>query len=106
MSTIETTFADAKGTEANQHAKKLAKAKSSKKAKQYETVYSRKGYKVVKVVVKPNGVYQEYIGNLTKKGGEAEALKTQIEIWKKEKVWFEEFQLEDYTKSQLQKLTK
>lgn len=101
------TFSEAPGLEANQHAKKLAQDKAKKKAKKYDAVFSQKGLKVVKVTVKPNGSYQEYVGSLAKvKSGEAKMLKGQIELWKKEGVWVEEYALQQFCSEQLEKLNK
>lgn len=101
------TFAEAPGLEANQHAKKLAQEKAKKKSKKYEAVFSQKGLKVVKVTVKPNGSYQEYIGNLAKvKSGEAKMLKAQIDIWKKDGLWVEEYALQQYCSEKLEQLNK
>lgn len=83
------TFAEAKGTEANQQAKKLAKEKSAKaKVKQdYEQVFSQVGNKIVKITIKKNGAHQEYVGSIGPKKKEAAVLKDMILKWKKDKVW-------------------
>ena len=66
MSTTPT-FAEAKGTEANQHAKKLAQAKSkAKKQSDFRVYYTQEGVKVLSLTFKPNGVYRNYIGNISK----------------------------------------
>ena len=103
--TPQPTFAEAKGSEANQHAKKLAKAKSSKKNRQYPKYYSQAGTKIVSVCVKPNGVYKEYIGNLAKKK-EVAALKLEISKWTKEGIWINEHELKDFTSKKLKEFSK
>lgn len=104
----DVTFADAKGTEANQHAKRLAKEKSRKelRAKQkYETFYTQKGTKVLKVTFKKNGQYQEYIGNMAKKK-EAEMLKANIKIWEKDGIFVPEHKLEEFAAEKIAALNK
>lgn len=101
----DVTFADAKGTEANQHAKKLAKEKSKKAKQKYETFYTQKGTKVLKVTFKKNGQYQEYIGNMAKKK-EAEFLKTQIKIWEKDNLFIPEHKLDDVAEQKIAALNK
>lgn len=91
----DVTFADAKGTEANQHAKKLAKKESESKKnkkKSFPVYFTKKGSKILKVTIKPNGVYQEYIGNTAKKN-EADFLKNQITIWIKDNLWIDEYHI-------------
>lgn len=97
-------FSELKGLEANQHAKELAKKKSKKKAKKYQVFYSKSGNKVISFMVKPNGVYRSYVGNLLKKK-EAQFLKTQIEIWKKEKVWIDEPFVKEFVEKELKKVS-
>ena len=82
------TFAEAKGLESNQHAKKLAKEKSKKKKIVYPKYFSRNGSKIVSVCVKPSGIYREYVGNLTKKKEQA-MLNVEIAKWKKDGIWIE-----------------
>lgn len=83
MSTTPT-FAEAKGTEANQHAKKLAQAKSkAKKQAEFPTYYVQEGYKVLSVTFKPHGVYRNYIGNISKTK-EKSQLQTMMKKWKEE----------------------
>lgn len=89
----EPTFAEAKGSESNQHAKKLAKKKSAekKKAKSSEEYYSVKGDKVLKYSINDTGLYSIYIGSMKKHG---DALKAQIAKWKKDGKWIEPHQLD------------
>lgn len=94
------TFAEAAGTPANVHAKKLAKAGS--KAKQDEEprahFYTMKGAeKVVKIVVKHRGAFEIYVGNMRRHGA---SLKGLIKLWQKEGVWAEAHQ----RKEQIEKL--
>lgn len=89
----DVTFAEAKGLEANKHAKKLAKKLSEKKKKKYDVYYTKKANKVIKITLKPNGIYREYIGNLSKKV-ESEFLKTQIAVWVKNQEWVEEYHVD------------
>lgn len=100
-------FKDAVGLESNQHAKKLAQANSKKKKAKFETFFSQKGSKVVKITFKPTGQYQEYVGSLAKvKKGEAQQLKDMIVIWKKEKLWIEPHLLEEIAADKIEKLSK
>lgn len=101
----QVTFAEAKGTEANQQAKKLAQAKSKKKAKKYPKYYSQSGTKVISVCCKPNGAYKEYVGNMAKKK-EVSLLKAAIEKWNKEGLWVPEHELEKFCTDQIAKLNK
>lgn len=83
------TFAESQGLPANKHAKELAKAEA--KAKKVPTpkgvFYSLKaGNKVVKHIVKPHGLYQDYIGNLSR---HRDGLEPKIKQWKAEGVWAE-----------------
>lgn len=101
------TFTESLGSEANQHAKKLAQSKSKKKAKKYDAVYSQKGMKVVKITVKPNGIYNEYVGSMAKtRSGEAATLKNEIIKWKKENIWIEQHALKEYATKKLALLNK
>lgn len=97
------TFKEQKGTPANEHAKKLAKQKVKKS--KYETVYSQNGSKIVKVTFKPNGAYQEYIGNYSKKK-EQSILKAEIAKWKKEGVWVDEHSIKEYASKKIAALNK
>lgn len=68
MSETTPTFKEAKGTEANQQAKKLAQEKSKKKKIDYPVLYTTtKKDKVLSLKFKPNGVYRNYVGNVSKK---------------------------------------
>ena len=96
------TFAEAKGTEANQHAKKLAKEKSKKTEKQSDTYYTLNGSKVLSLKVNENGIFKEYVGNLSKKS-EASALKSSIDLWKKNQKWVEPHALKEFCKSLVSK---
>lgn len=100
----DVTFAEAQGIPANEHAKKLAKEKSKHKQQKYDSVYSSKDQKVLKITVKPNGVYTEYVGSLSKKKPEAKGLVEQIAIWKKDGLWIESYALKDYCSKQIEKL--
>jgi len=87
------TFAQAKGTEANQHAKKLAKAKSKKQKESGEVFYTQKGVKVLKVIFKPNKLISVFIANNTA-AKHKEALAPMIKKWKAEGVWLTQDQFE------------
>lgn len=102
------TFADAKGTEANQHAKKLAKEKSAKakESKDYEQIFSQVGHKIVKITIKKNGAHQDYIGSIAPKKKEAAALKDMIIKWKKDKVWVGPDAIQEYTSKKIEALNK
>ncbi len=82
----EPTFAEAKGSEANQHAKKLAQAKSKKKEVPSHTFFTSNGPKVMKVNVKLGSTQQIYVGNLTNKKHK-DQLKALVEGWKKDGIW-------------------
>jgi hypothetical protein len=100
-------FKDAPGLESNQHAKKLAQSAAKKRKTKFESFYSQKGTKVVKVTFKPTGQYQEYVGNLAKtKRGEAQQLKDMIVMWKKEKLWIEPHMLDEVATDKIEKLSK
>jgi hypothetical protein len=73
------TFAEAKGLESNQHAKKLAKEKSEKKEQKSDTYYTLSGQKVLSLKVNEAGVFKEYVGSLAKKT-EAPQIKIAINI--------------------------
>lgn len=96
----DTTFAEAQGTEANQHAKVLAKEKSKKKKPVYASYYTLNGQKVIKFTVKPHGVYNEYVGSLAKKQ-EAAILKDSIASWKKQSLWVEPHNVESFCKEKM-----
>lgn len=87
-------FADAKGSEANQHAKKIAQQKSKKKETNSHFFFSQKGHKVLKLIVKPGKVHSIYIGSLLKKK-EKQLLTSSIEKWKKDKLWVNEHDVHD-----------
>lgn len=95
MSETTPTFAEAKGTEANQQAKKLAKAKSAKKKLKFPIMYTQNGFKVLSLTFKPSGVYRNYIGNLNKKE-EKLHIKQMISDWKTEGLFIREDQIEEY----------
>ena len=97
----EPTFAEAKGSEANQHAKKLAKAKSKKTDSNAAVFYTAKGDKVLKLIMKPGKVFSVYIGNKSAKR-HGDMLKPLIEGWKKEKIWLEAHEVEPKTKEILE----
>jgi hypothetical protein len=82
----EVTFAEAEGTPANKHAKKLAKEKAKKKANEaiFKHFYTVNRDKVLKIVCKPGAAYSVYIGNMKKSG---DSLNVQIAKWKKEGLW-------------------
>lgn len=101
----DVTFTEAKGTEANQHAKRLAKEKSRKAKQKHETFYTQKGTKVLKVTFKKNGQYQEYIGNMAKKK-ESAFLKTQIKLWEKDDLFIPEHKLEEIAEQKIAALNK
>lgn len=84
----EVTFADAKGTEANQAAKKAAREKKHKdqleKMKKSGEYYSLKGDKLLKYIAKPGKVFSIYVGSMKKHG---DALKPLIVKWKAAGIW-------------------
>ena len=105
VKSTDVTFAEATGLESNQHAKALAKAQSAKKKQKYQTYYTSKGTKIVKFTVKPTGVYNEYVGNISKKK-EAQQLKDAIAMWKKESLWVEPHMVEEFCSNKIAELTK
>jgi len=88
MADTEPTFAEAKGTEANQAAKKAAREKKHKeqieKMKKSGEYYSLKGDKLLKYIAKPGKVFSVYVGSMKKHG---DALKPLIVKWKAAGVW-------------------
>lgn len=85
MSETTPTFTDAKGSEANQHAKKIAQAKSrsQKNKTSYPVFYVQEGFKVLSLTFKPRGVYRNYIGNVNKKG-EGPQIKAMLQKWQEQ----------------------
>lgn len=98
-------FADAKGSEANQHAKKIAQQKAKKKEVKSYFFFSQKGHKVLKIIVKPGRQQSIYVGSLLKKN-ERELLKTSIEKWKKDKLWVNEHDIKDKVQEYFELLEK
>jgi hypothetical protein len=96
------TFADAKGLESNQHAKKLAKEKSEKKEQKSDTYYTLSGQKVLSLKVNEAGVFKEYVGSLAKKS-EASQIKIAIEKWKSQGKWVEPHTLKDFCSNLISK---
>lgn len=97
MSETTPTFKEAKGTEANQQAKKLAQEKSKKKKSDYPVLYTTtKKDKVLSLKFKPNGVYRTYVGSLSKKNADSESLKAQIKIWEKKELLIRDHEIADY----------
>lgn len=88
------TFAESAGTPANAHAKKLAKSRSKKKVVNVVVHYSQVGPKVLKFTSKPGKTISTFIGRLNKPD-DAQMLKTQIEVWKKQGLWLAEHERED-----------
>lgn len=82
----DATFAEAKGSEPNQHAKKLAKEKAKKDSEVIpsSSFYIEIGDKVQKITVKPNGTHTIYIGSLAK---HKDGLLPLIAKWKKDGVY-------------------
>lgn len=87
-------FKDQSGTPANVHAKKLAQAKSRKKAQQFPIFYTKKGLKVLKLVVKPGKTISTYIGNLSPKKHKAD-LELMIAKWTKDGIWLAEHEAKE-----------
>ncbi len=85
----EPTFAEAKGSEANQQAKKIAQEKSKKAKTPAFTFYTKNGNKVLKLSVKQGKTHSVYIGNYSTKKNKAQ-LDPLIKQWKSEGVWLEE----------------
>lgn len=99
----ESTFADAKGSEANQHAKKTAKAKSKKQdALTSEAYYSQKGDKLLKHIAKPGKVFTVYVGNMKKHG---DALAVFVGNVKKDGKWLKAEDVQDTMGALQEKLT-
>ena len=82
-------FKDQIGTPANAHAKKIAQAKSRKKAPTYPIFYTRKGLKVLKLILKPGKTVSVYIGSMAPKKHKA-ALEEMILKWSKDGIWLAE----------------
>lgn len=90
------TFAEAKGSEANQHAKAIAKkqAAAKKAGIPSEHFFTMKGTKVLKVIVKKLAVHEVYLGNIKKKAHK-QGLDVFIAQAKKENVWVEAHAMKD-----------
>lgn len=99
----DVTFTESQGIPANEHAKQLAKEKSKKKEVKYDYVFSQFGSKILKVTVKPHGIYKEYVGNLSKKK-EAPMLKDEIAKWKAEGLWVEPYALKAFAESKQEQM--
>ena len=81
------TFADQKGSAANEHAKALAKAKAKKRVIPSGVFYTLKGAKkVVKVIVKHSGVHEVYVGN---KERHKDGLAPLMKQWQAAGAWVE-----------------
>lgn len=85
------TFAEEPGLPANQQAKELAQAASRKKKQRekYPFFYTRKGVKVLKMVMKRGKTLSIYLGNLKNKKHKV-FLDPAIVKWKKDGLWIEE----------------
>lgn len=88
-------FKDEQGLPGNQHAKKVAKAKADaqKAGKLEEVFYTIKGKKILRIRVRPNGAYSDFVAS-TKKLKKPE-LDAQIAKWKAENCWLTEFDLDE-----------
>jgi hypothetical protein len=89
------TFAESKGLESNQHAKKLAKESAQKKEQKSDIYYTSNGSKVLSLKVNESGVFKEYVGSLSKKA-EASQIKISIEKWKSQGKWIEPHALKEF----------
>lgn len=87
------TFAEAKGSEANQQAKKISQAKSRKARSASKEFYTMRGTKVLKIQVKAGGTYSEFVGNYKEKKHKA-LLDPLIMRWKKDLVWVPEHEVD------------
>lgn len=100
------TFKEQPGTPANAHAKKKAKEKSAreKESKTDLVFFTVKEGKVLKVKVKKNGAYSEYIGS--KKKASKEEFETNLKKWKSEGVWISEDDYKDKVSELIESLNK
>ena len=100
----EETFKTSKGLPANEHAKKLAKADSAKKAKKpkYKEFFTIKNGKYLHVIVKENGLYSSYVGK--DKRLTQEQKKQYISQWEKEGIWVPEHKADDFFSEEIKKL--
>ena len=95
LATNETpTFKESKGSEANQHAKAIAKAKSKKEKVPSHTFYTQRGSKVLKITATPGKTHSIYVGNLTAKKNKVQ-LEPLIVGWKKEGSWLHEHEVKE-----------
>ena len=95
MEAVDETFAEAAGTPGNAHAKKLAKKASAvkKDSEPRGHFYMVKNQtKVVKVLVKAQGVYEVYVASLKRHKDQLDAA---IKKWKKEGEWIEPHQYDE-----------
>ncbi len=83
-----------KGLPANVKAKELAKAKSAKKVEQYPIIYTQKGLKVIKLIVKPGKTVSVYVGNMSGKKHKI-ALEPLIKKWTAEGLFFREHEAKE-----------
>lgn len=74
-------------------AKLKAKEKAARKEKSFKDFYTQKDGKILLVTIKSNGAYSSYIGNGKK---HKEQLKPLIARWKKDGVWIEEHEAEEF----------
>jgi len=87
---------DAEDLKKLKHSKKIAKqkAEAEKLAKKFQKVFFfLNGKKVLRAMVKHNGVYKSYIGNISKKT-HVDGLKIAIEDWKEAGQWLEGSELQ------------
>lgn len=98
------TFKEVEGNPANAHAKKKAKEKSVKeKASKSDLVFFtlREG-KILKVKVKKNGAYSEFIA--TKSKLKKEQFESSVRDWKSQGCWISEEDYNDKVSSLIEKL--
>ena len=88
-------FKNQKGLPANVKAKELAKAKAKKKTEVYPVIYTQKGLKVVKLIIKPGKTVSVYVGNMSAKKHKM-SLEPMIKKWTAEGLWFREHEAKEH----------
>lgn len=90
------TFKESTGIPANAHAKKKAKEKSDaqKSSNKLEKIFfTIKDGKILKIKVKPNGAYSDYVGKKSKLT--KDAFEANLKKWKADGQWLSEDDYQD-----------
>lgn len=93
-------FNEQTGTPAIEAAKKRGRKKKEAKP-QLKMFYTLRNEKIVKVIVKKNGAYTEFVGTKKKMGSEFNNV---INKWKKEGLWIEPHQEQEFVKELIESI--